>query len=97
MAPETIQALEAFDWPGNVRELRNAMERAVLLAGQEELLPSDLPPEVTGGVRDGAGATALEGVPSLPQEGCEIQILLAPAIRFSVSAASRSAPVPESV
>ncbi|MAW60094.1 MAG: DNA-binding response regulator [Planctomycetes bacterium] len=75
LAPETIQALEAFDWPGNVRELRNAMERAVLLAGQEELLPSDLPPEVTGGVRDGAGATALEGVPSLPQEGCEMEAL----------------------
>ena len=31
------QALLARDWPGNVRELENALERAVILAGESEL------------------------------------------------------------
>jgi transcriptional regulator with GAF, ATPase, and Fis domain len=31
------QALLARDWPGNVRELENALERAVILAGEGEL------------------------------------------------------------
>ncbi|MBE7558292.1 sigma-54-dependent Fis family transcriptional regulator [bacterium] len=35
--------LELYDWPGNVRELANALERAVLLAGSELLLPEHLP------------------------------------------------------
>ncbi|MBK7197428.1 MAG: sigma 54-interacting transcriptional regulator [Myxococcales bacterium] len=30
---EAMAAIRAHDWPGNVRELRNAVERAVLLAG----------------------------------------------------------------
>ncbi len=30
-------ALLAHDWPGNVRELENALERALILAGEEEL------------------------------------------------------------
>ena len=41
----TLDALRAYPWPGNVRELANVIERAVLLADAEELLPSlfDLP------------------------------------------------------
>jgi two-component system response regulator HydG len=33
-------------WPGNVRELENAMERAVVLAENERIDASDLPPEI---------------------------------------------------
>lgn len=35
-------ALLAHGWPGNLRELRNAVERAVILAAQDVLEPSDL-------------------------------------------------------
>jgi DNA-binding NtrC family response regulator len=28
-----------YDWPGNVRELENVVERAVILAGEDELRP----------------------------------------------------------
>ncbi|MDQ3697706.1 MAG: sigma-54 dependent transcriptional regulator [Gemmatimonadota bacterium] len=35
------RALSARPWPGNVRELRNAMERAILLAGRSELDAAD--------------------------------------------------------
>ncbi|HKV71196.1 MAG TPA: sigma-54 dependent transcriptional regulator, partial [Gemmatimonadales bacterium] len=31
LAPETLDAIMAYDWPGNVRELENALERAVVL------------------------------------------------------------------
>ncbi len=32
-----------YDWPGNVRELRNAVERAVVMGNDREILPEDLP------------------------------------------------------
>jgi DNA-binding NtrC family response regulator len=38
--------LKRYAWPGNVRELRNAMERAVLLATGELILPEHLPGKV---------------------------------------------------
>ena len=36
-----VQALSAYDWPGNVRELANAVERAVILAGDTGLITAD--------------------------------------------------------
>jgi DNA-binding NtrC family response regulator len=38
----TVQALMQYSWPGNVRELEHTMERAVLMARGNELLPADL-------------------------------------------------------
>ena len=38
----TVQALMQYSWPGNVRELDHTMERAVLMARGNELLPADL-------------------------------------------------------
>jgi two-component system response regulator AtoC len=43
---ETMKLIKAYDWPGNVRELENAMERAVVLAGGETILPDHLPERV---------------------------------------------------
>mgnify|MGYP001492443099 CR=1 FL=1 len=43
---ETMQALRAHSWPGNVRELENAMERAVVMAREETILPGDLPAQI---------------------------------------------------
>lgn len=41
---EQAQALLLeYDWPGNVRELRNALERAVILAGEGLVRPEHLP------------------------------------------------------
>jgi len=42
ISPEAMSLLKAHDWPGNVRELLNAMERAVVLAEGEEILPEHL-------------------------------------------------------
>jgi DNA-binding NtrC family response regulator len=44
-----IKRLMSYDWPGNVRELENSIERAVVLSrGRGEILPTDLPTEVSG-------------------------------------------------
>ena len=47
--PEAQELLMSHNWPGNVRELRNVVERAVVLATQEELgadlLPSSIQSE----------------------------------------------------
>jgi len=33
IAPDAVQAMQAYAWPGNLREMRNVFERAVLLSG----------------------------------------------------------------
>lgn len=43
---EAMRILHAYSWPGNVRELRNAIESAVVLAGDSVLRKDDLPPEI---------------------------------------------------
>ena len=42
ISPEALAMLVAHTWPGNVRELQNAMERAVILADGDRLLPRHL-------------------------------------------------------
>jgi two-component system response regulator AtoC len=42
--PDTLKVLLAYPWPGNVRELENVLERSLVLASGDTLLPSDLPP-----------------------------------------------------
>ncbi len=38
--------LLSYDWPGNVRELRNAVERAVVMAEEDEIGAGDVPPQL---------------------------------------------------
>jgi DNA-binding NtrC family response regulator len=42
LSPEALATLVAHAWPGNVRELQNAIERAVILADGDRLLPRHL-------------------------------------------------------
>ena len=46
LSPEALEILKRYPWPGNVRELRNLIERLVIMARGEEILPEDLPPEI---------------------------------------------------
>ncbi|HEU0124235.1 MAG TPA: sigma-54 dependent transcriptional regulator [Bryobacteraceae bacterium] len=46
IAPEALDLLRHHRWPGNVRELRNALERAVILAGEGQILARHLPPAI---------------------------------------------------
>lgn len=43
ISADAFEILRQHSWPGNVRELRNALERAVILAGTAEISPVHLP------------------------------------------------------
>jgi DNA-binding NtrC family response regulator len=42
LSPQAMEQLQEYRWPGNVRELQNCIERAVILADGETLLPRHL-------------------------------------------------------
>jgi DNA-binding NtrC family response regulator len=42
LSPAALDALQAYRWPGNVRELQNCIERAVILAEGDSILPRHL-------------------------------------------------------
>ena len=44
LSPEAERVLMRHSWPGNVRELRNAIHRAVVMAGNGAIVPEHLPP-----------------------------------------------------
>ena len=46
LSPRALAALEACPWPGNVRELQNVLEFAALQAGDADIEPDHLPPDV---------------------------------------------------
>jgi len=61
LSPAVLAALETYGWPGNVRELLHAIERGVILAKDEEIMPDDLPPEVVGAAPVSAGTSSAAG------------------------------------
>ncbi|PKY11256.1 sigma-54-dependent Fis family transcriptional regulator [Acidithiobacillus marinus] len=62
------QQLYFYDWPGNVRELENALQRALILAPNEEILAEDLC--VAGGV-SGPVMLQMEQTGLVPMESAE--------------------------
>jgi two-component system response regulator AtoC len=67
LTAEALRRLDAYGWPGNVRELKNAVERAVLLAEEERLLPGDFPL--------GGAAVAAADAFRLPPGGVDLEEL----------------------
>jgi DNA-binding NtrC family response regulator len=47
VTPDAVERLRSYQWPGNVRQLRNCLERAVLLANDNRITASELPPEIS--------------------------------------------------
>ncbi len=45
ISPAAMNLLLSYSWSGNVRELENVLERAVILAEKNVILPENLPPE----------------------------------------------------
>jgi len=48
LSATVMDRFQKHSWPGNVRELRNVLERAVILAGEETIEASHLPPGFAG-------------------------------------------------
>ncbi len=59
-APEAVRVMQNHAWPGNVRELENAIEYAVVLAGNERITPQHLPQSVITGPGDPMAALAAD-------------------------------------
>jgi DNA-binding NtrC family response regulator len=55
LSADALALLMEYSWPGNVRELRNVIERAVLLATGDMILPEHLPTERIGRKLEGSG------------------------------------------
>ncbi len=67
LSPEVLAALQAYAWPGNVRELRNVVERAVVLAPGDVILPEHLPPKILGApARARAAGPITAPTPAIP-------------------------------
>jgi two-component system, NtrC family, response regulator AtoC len=62
---EAMGLLRSYHWPGNIRELRNAVERAMLLADGEWLMPEHFPMSV-------ARRSTFQAF-ELPQEGVNLE------------------------
>lgn len=58
LSPEAVACIRAYGWPGNLRELRNSVERAVIMARHDKIMPVDFPAEMcenkSGAMSDGA-------------------------------------------
>lgn len=71
ISPGARARLQAYDYPGNIRELRNILERAILMADGETLLPEHLPPELAS-----EAASGMPGVDAIvPLETAELRYL----------------------
>ena len=68
LAPEVLALLEAYSWPGNVRELENTIERAVVIAPENEVTRECLraeisdPQSVAARSHNGASNTAVQDI-----------------------------------
>jgi DNA-binding NtrC family response regulator len=49
VSPPAMTLLSTYDWSGNVRELENVLERAIILANHNLIMPEDLPPYIYAG------------------------------------------------
>jgi nitrogen regulation protein NR(I) len=68
ISPAVIKTLEKYHWPGNVRELENVIQRAVVVAKGDAILPVDLPPELAD---PGSTASSTVQLASAPVPGVE--------------------------
>jgi DNA-binding NtrC family response regulator len=74
LTPEAEEALMRHPWPGNVRELRNAMHRAVVLAGEGAIPREHLPPIILGGTSRSARAAEFSKV--IPLKDVEREMIV---------------------
>ena len=49
LSSDAMALLMGHDWSGNIRELENVIERAIILAKDRLITPTELPPSITAG------------------------------------------------
>ncbi|WP_265530460.1 PEP-CTERM-box response regulator transcription factor [Sphingomicrobium marinum] len=55
LAPDAVDAVDAYSWPGNVRELENRIKRAVIMADGKHVTAGDL--DLQGGAEEDSETT----------------------------------------
>jgi DNA-binding NtrC family response regulator len=65
---EAFRQFQTYPWPGNVRELKHTVERLAVIAESDEILPGDLPENLT--LQTGHAANVLL---QLPDEGIDLE------------------------
>lgn len=88
ISAEAMACLAQYDFPGNIRELRNLLERAIILADDDLLLPRHLPAECCGPMaQEDALSTADAGISDderiLPLDEVERRYLRQVVARYS--------------
>ena len=69
---EALKMLTDYHWPGNIRELENTIERAILMAEGDVIMPDEL--EMYFNRRPAhASAVKKEGVITIPPEGVNLE------------------------
>jgi transcriptional regulator with GAF, ATPase, and Fis domain len=74
LAPQTLEHLAAYRWPGNVRQLENAVERAIALSGDREMLTCsdfDLAPSAADFELPSSTSISNAGKLALPETGVD--------------------------
>lgn len=71
LTSEALEAILAHHWPGNVRELENALQRALILADDERIVPGQLPIPVRGETAERPCPEGASGWPWLPDTSLE--------------------------
>ena len=69
---KSMEMFMEYTWPGNVRELENVIERAMVISRNQDLKPSDFPPEISSGVT------------SMPSKGFEVGITIGSAEKILI-------------
>ncbi len=65
ISDKVVAALVAYHWPGNVRELENVLQRAIVVAKGEAILPGDLPAEVVSALAKTASDNSPSQTPAM--------------------------------
>jgi DNA-binding NtrC family response regulator len=65
LAPDVVDAMQAYSWPGNVRELENALERAAILAKGDVIQIPALPERVVEPKSDPLVTDGVQANPTL--------------------------------
>ena len=77
LSSDAYAALSAYAFPGNVRELDHAIERAVVLAGREEITLDHLPAVIAEAAPASRAASPLPAALSIEPEGLVMPLLAA--------------------
>ncbi len=76
---DATSILREYEWPGNVRELENVIQRAVIVARGEQIIPADLPDSLRQdeGLLERNGVAVLQEVGSFETKLQEYKVRLA--------------------